>query len=375
MAGRRLLLYVEPTPYIAALLSRLTAGAEDGFETWFITENLSQAWGRDERAARGGVLFRPGEGAWRGLRCTAALLGRILTRHYAAAHLAGWGHRVLLVAMVCLKLSATPFTLESDSQLRASEARVRAWLKRLVYPILLRWPRVVLPAGRRQAELFRFYGVPSDRIQIAYLTVDVTAIRALSTLPATVWRARHSVAEGAVVFLFVGRLEPHKGLGVLLDAFDRLWREPAPVRLVVVGDGSLRAEVERRAAAAGPGLVRVEGRLPHPQVVQWMRAADALVVPSLFEPWGLVVNEGMACGLPIVATDRVGASDDLIEHGENGLIVPAGDPRALADAMRALRDDPAARQRMSERSASRIGAWTIEREADVVRAAMESVAS
>jgi glycosyltransferase involved in cell wall biosynthesis len=75
------------------------------------------------------------------------------------------------------------------------------------------------------------------------------------------------------------------------------------------------------------------GHLEGDDLTDAYEQADVLVVPSLYEPWGLVVHEGLAYGLPVVTTDEVGAADDLIEHGKNGFVVPAGGARQLAEAM------------------------------------------
>jgi glycosyltransferase involved in cell wall biosynthesis len=84
--------------------------------------------------------------------------------------------------------------------------------------------------------------------------------------------------------------------------------------------------------------------------VRWYAAADAFVLPSRSEPWGMVLNEAAAAGLPLVATEAVGAAHDLIEPGVNGFRVPVEDPAALAEVLRALASDEDLRRRAGERS-------------------------
>jgi glycosyltransferase involved in cell wall biosynthesis len=107
--------------------------------------------------------------------------------------------------------------------------------------------------------------------------------------------------------------------------------------LAIVGNGTLRPLVEQ--AVAADSKIVYAGRQPTATVVQWMRASDALVLPSLFEPWGLVVNEAMCCGLPVIATERVGAVD-VVFDGLNGIIVPAEDVPALTAAIEKLAANP-----------------------------------
>src|SRR5262245_19589030 len=131
-------------------------------------------------------------------------------------------------------------------------------------------------------------------------------------------------------YLFVGRFIERKGIDVLLTAFRRLDRG----ELWLTGDGPLRSFVEE-AAKTDP-RVRYLGYADETMLPDLYREADVLVVPSLFEPWGLVVHEGLAYGLPVITTDQVGAADHLIEPGVNGYIVAPGSSDALVAAMRAV---------------------------------------
>jgi glycosyltransferase involved in cell wall biosynthesis len=156
--------------------------------------------------------------------------------------------------------------------------------------------------------------------------------------------------------LFVGRDAPEKGLAVLIEA----WRRAALAdgRLSVVGaDGPVAPEEVRNSYAE----------------------ADVLVIPSLatrrfLEPWGLVANEAMNQHLPVIATDAVGAAaGGLVRHERNGLVVPAGDPAALAGALRALRAEPALRGRLGAQAQQDAAAFTFAAWAAGVSAALVSV--
>lgn len=135
---------------------------------------------------------------------------------------------------------------------------------------------------------------------------------------------------GLTRYLFVGRLIERKGIDVLLDAFRRL---PAG-ELWLAGDGPLRAMVESEVRRS-PRL-RFLGYADEERLPELYREADVLVVPSFFEPWGLVVHEALAYGLPVIATDEVAAADDLIESGVNGFVVATGSPDELAVAMQSV---------------------------------------
>ena len=135
------------------------------------------------------------------------------------------------------------------------------------------------------------------------------------------------------VFLFSGSLIARKGVDLVAPAFVRLAREVPNVRLRIVGDGELRQSMMQKLA---PVSERVEfvGFRDWPELPREYAAADVLCVPSRYDGWGLVVPEGLAAGLPVIATDRMGAALEFVRRGRNGWLVSAGDEVALFGAMR-----------------------------------------
>ncbi len=135
------------------------------------------------------------------------------------------------------------------------------------------------------------------------------------------------------VFLFSGSLISRKGADLLARAFVRLAREVPNVRLRIVGEGELR---ESLVQTLGPVSERVEfaGFRDWDELPAEYARADVLCVPSRYDGWGLVVPEGLASGLPVIATDRMGAALEFLETGRNGWLIPAGDEDAVLKAMR-----------------------------------------
>jgi glycosyltransferase involved in cell wall biosynthesis len=171
--------------------------------------------------------------------------------------------------------------------------------------------------------------------------------------------------EAATKFLFVGRPGREKGEGVLTEAWRTTGLLAPPAALVLVGVGSNPPWVPVGGAAGSivGGTLRI-GPVSALQLRSLYAACDVLVVPSIAtptfrEPWGLVVNEGMNRGLPVIASDAVGAAaGGLVRDGRNGLVVPAGDSDALAGAIRRLAADPALRTRLGEAGARDVRAYT-----------------
>jgi Glycosyl transferases group 1 len=175
-----------------------------------------------------------------------------------------------------------------------------------------------LAGGSRHARDAVRLGAHPDRTVIAPLT---------ALAPDPPLERTGLFVPGQPRYLFVGRFIERKGIEVLLAAFRRI----GAGELWLAGDGPLRSLVE--GEAKGDPRIRFLGYADESSLPDVYRQADVLLVPSLFEPWGLVVHEGLAYGLPVIATDQVGAADDLIDPGVNGYVVAAGSDEALASAM------------------------------------------
>jgi glycosyltransferase involved in cell wall biosynthesis len=189
---------------------------------------------------------------------------------------------------------------------------------------------------------------------------------------------REQIESRPATILYVGRLSAEKGVADLLDAIAMLARDRS-VQARIVGDGDLRAALEAHARTiAMSGNVEFRGYVAEPFAE--MRAADVLAVPSIREPFGMVIAEGMRCGVPVVSTLCDYGPGEQITDGENGLLVPVNDPRALAEAIARILDDPALATRLSSNAYRRSADFSPERMVSsfqdlVVRAAASRLGS
>jgi glycosyltransferase involved in cell wall biosynthesis len=135
------------------------------------------------------------------------------------------------------------------------------------------------------------------------------------------------------VFLYSGALIKRKGVDLLAAAFCRLAAEFKQIKLILVGEGELRASLTAKLASCA-AQVEFCGYQAWENLPNYYQQADILCVPSRYDGWGLVVPEGLAAGLPVISTDRTGAAIDLISHHENGWLIRAGNLEALYQAMR-----------------------------------------
>jgi D-inositol-3-phosphate glycosyltransferase len=151
--------------------------------------------------------------------------------------------------------------------------------------------------------------------------------------------------DGTPLLLWVGRLQPWKGVDVALRAL----REIPQAHLMIVGDGETRADLERLAQGLGLAeRVHFLGAVPRERLPSIYAAADLLLATSFAsETFGIGLVEAQACGLPVVAS-RFGGFPEVIDEGRTGLLVPPRDPAALAAAVRSLIDDPERRRAMAD---------------------------
>jgi glycosyltransferase involved in cell wall biosynthesis len=228
----------------------------------------------------------------------------------------------------------------------------------LSYPALRRLYRsadAVVTYGPHVSAYVRLRGarnvyVAPQAVDNKFWSAPLTDVPSDRTLP----------VEAGVKFMFAGRRDREKGIGVLIEAWCSSGLQAPSATLVLVGPGSSPPWVP-----AGGAVVCIEP-VPPERLRQMYDDADVLVVPSIEtatfrEPWGLVVNEAMNKGLPVIASDAVGAvAGGLMRDGRNGLVVPAGDSDALARAMVRLAQDPSLRARLGAAGAGDVRDYTYE---------------
>lgn len=225
---------------------------------------------------------------------------------------------------------------------------------------LYRSADAVVTYGPHVSEYVRARGAKNVHVAPQSVDNDFWSSRLLATPSVAGWPA-----QAGAKFLFVGRPAPEKGLPVLIDAWRAAELQPPDAVLVLVGAGagldSIATSGQLRLKDAG--IVGLDAVGPA-ELRDMYAAADVLVLPSIpthtfREPWGLVVNEAMNCGLPVIASDAVGAvAGRLVRDGSNGLVVPAGDSDALAAAIRRLASDPALRARLGQAAAEDVRAYS-----------------
>ena len=253
--------------------------------------------------------------------------------------------------------------------------RRRAWKEALKRAVFTRVDGIIT-AGQDGRAFATRYGVPPGRIHIARHVVD-SGYFASESVAARAERDEIRLGLGVtgVVFLYVGRLWWGKGLDCLLAAFEQVSRDlPRQTSLLLVGDGPEAPRIARMAARDGLP-VTLAGFRQRADLPRMYAAGDAFVFPTLGDPYGLVVDEAMATGLPIISTTAAGEIRERVIEDVNGYLIPPDNSGALAAAMRRLANDPALRSEMGARSAEMIAPYTPDRWAAAFERAVEGILS
>ena len=205
-----------------------------------------------------------------------------------------------------------------------------------------------LVAGARHQSYYRFLGLPENWSRMGYDTVSNARIRA--------WADRPLAPEGRPFadrdFVVVARFVPKKNLFCAIRAFARMRASPgsATRRLILCGSGKLEPQLRAEVARLRVDGVVFTGFLNPRDVCRQVADGLALVLPSVEEQWGLVVNEAVALGVPILCSDNVGARDSLVRVGVNGFVFEPDNDEGLGQLMRMLSEDEALWRRLCDGS-------------------------
>ncbi len=287
----------------------------------------------------------------------------------------GYNYPASWEALVWARRHQVRFVLWSESN--SQDARGgRPWVESLKAYFVRHCDRFVVP-GKASFEYLRSLGSPEANIVTAPNAVDngFFAAQAENTRAhGAEFRARLHLPSRFI--LFAGRLVPEKGVFDLLQAYAKLESGlRSEVGLVFAGDGIAREELAQQAKRISPGMICFPGFAQREDLARLYALAEALVLPTHSDPWGLVVNEAMACGLPIIVSSVAGSSSDLVEDGWNGYVVPPRDTRELSLAIDSLLHQPELQRRMGAHSAERIRNYSPEACAAGLAAAAVSAAT
>ncbi len=317
---------------------------------------------------------RPGPGRFSGCM-NPGILRMILQGGYDALWVNGWAQANTWLAWTGAALRGVPILLRGETNGLGEPNGLKGAIKRVVVRAFFSRISGFLAVGSNNANFYSSYGVPAERIFLTPYAVDnaffVKEARQLEGQKRTL-REKSGIPSDRPVILFCGKFQEKKRPLDVLQAFARL-NSRLQASLVFVGDGPLRPTMEHFIAEHGLSNVCMLGFHNQKEMPIYYALADVLVLPSIFEPWGLVVNEAMCFGLPVIASDKSGAAADLVKSGINGFTYSAGDEQALANALMMVLENEEGRRSMGHASYDIISHWGFEEDVGGILQALEHV--
>jgi L-malate glycosyltransferase len=266
----------------------------------------------------------------------------------------------IILSLLC-RLLKKPYILLFDgissNRLELEEHK----LKYLLKDIVISKAKFILGNGTVSKRYFHEnFSYPAEKIYNQYLSIDTDCIKTLYKSRDRIkkqYKKMLHIEETEKVLIYSGRLISIKNVEVVIEAISNL--QQTNISLLVVGGGELQSYLEKKAKELGV-KIRVTGFLEDQlEVFKHYFVADAFILPSLIEPWGLVVNEALTAGLPVIVSERCGCIYDLVIHGENGYIFDPLNVEQLSQYIFELLNlDHETREIYAQKSRSLADEWT-----------------
>ncbi|MDH5462045.1 MAG: glycosyltransferase family 4 protein [Candidatus Bathyarchaeota archaeon] len=198
--------------------------------------------------------------------------------------------------------------------------------------------KIIVTSASMKAEIQGHFHLPPEKIEIVPNGIDTKRYNA--SVDQSAVKGRYGVHPDEKLVLCVGRLVPQKGIEYLIRAVSRIAERYPEAKFIIVGEGWLRGHLEYIARSTGhQWKITFTGWIPDQELIALLNSADALVVPSIYEPFGIVALEGMAAGVPVVASD-VGGLAEIVEHEHTGILAYSRSPESIAWAVDRVLSDP-----------------------------------
>ncbi|OGI19114.1 MAG: hypothetical protein A3B68_07950 [Candidatus Melainabacteria bacterium RIFCSPHIGHO2_02_FULL_34_12] len=274
----------------------------------------------------------------------------------------GWNSFTNWLALFIAFLRGVPVILRGESNLLHETSFWKEAAKNFIYKTIFKKISCFLAIGKYNIDFYKHYDVPEEKIFLTPYTVNNNYFISKFTELApkkNELRNKYHIPTNIPVILFCGKLISVKRPMDLLLAYEKASNlyESA---LIFAGDGILKNKIEDYVSKNKIKNVYFLGFKNQSELPEIYAMSDLLVLPSVHEPWGLVVNEAMCFGLPIIVSDKVGAGGDLVREGINSFIYPVGGINALSEKISILLSDAKLREQMGEESLKIINRWSYE---------------
>jgi glycosyltransferase involved in cell wall biosynthesis len=322
-----------------------------------------ESWDHDVTS---GYRYQVRNGGFKGL---VLLLIRALQARHDLIIVSGYTSMAHLVLAMACKLRHIAVGIRSDTTLLYDGLpTVKSRMKKILLPALLRLFDVGHPTGTLAAEYLCHYGMANSALFLFPYNVDNEYLAMMSAKcreERKILRKKMGISEEDFVVLAVLKFIPREDPLTLLGAFAVFQKDVESAHLIMVGDGVLRDQIEAEVKSKYLRNIHLPGYLPYTQLPCFYAIADVFVHPARREPWGVSVNEAMACGLPVIVSNGVGALRDLMVPRETGFIFQAGEATELAEELKQIAKNDCLRKVMSDNAKNLInGKWHYRSTAD-----------
>jgi len=289
------------------------------------------------------------------------IVKELFENRYDALFVHSYAYATHLLAILAARLKGIKVLVRSESNLLVKCSLRRRLLKRLFLPLFFQLMNGFMVIGWLNHQYYKHYCASRKKIYLLPYSVDnewFFAQRDLHLPHRQELKEGLGISANAKVILCAAKFLKRKRLMDLIQAFE--WLGLPSVVLVIVGDGEEKPVCERYVKTRKLRGVHFVGFKNQSELPQFYVVADVFVLPSEDEPWGLVLNEAMCFGLPVIATDQVGAAYDLIKHGMNGFVYQVGKIEGLKDYLEIVLKDQELRRKMGKASLELIEGWGYE---------------
>lgn len=305
------------------------------------------------------------------------ILSRLRRGKFNAVWVHGYHTFNALHAIFAAKLLNIPVLVRAESTLDdRPRSRAKLAAKKLFFAFLRQMVRCVMPIGAKNAEYWMAsLGNETPMFLMPYAVDNqYFSSRAAQAAPNREdLRRALKLKPGLPIFLFASKLQSRKRCIDLVEAFLRLSPAPGidpPAHLLIAGDGEERSAIEGRISESGTRNIRILGFQNQSEMPRLFDLCEVFVLPSTYEPWGLIVNEVMNAARAIVISDQVGCGPDLIRDGVNGFVFPARDVDALSRVLGRFLDEPGLARTMGKNAAETIATSSFQQDVEGLRRAL-----
>ncbi|WP_245580873.1 glycosyltransferase family 4 protein [Daejeonella oryzae] len=283
----------------------------------------------------------------------------------------GWAYQSHLRVMRHFK-GKIPVWFRGDSTLLNENIGIKGLFKSTLKKIFLKWIYIHVDkafyVGQNNKFYFKAYGLKTNQLIFAPHAIDNERFSKKYNQEGLKLRAGLSIPESSIVILFAGKLESNKNPFLLLSAFKNLNYNQS-CHLIIAGNGDLEEALKLEGQSDNIHFLNFQNQSYMPVLYQ---SCDIFCLPSQSESWGLAINEAMACGKAIVASDKVGSAIDLVKPGENGYIFKSGNLKDLQEKLEHLITSKSLLHEYGLRSSEIISDWNFYRIASVIEQTLKN---